>query len=581
MSFGGFIKRTVFWANDWIHGSKVRRHFNEIKLTLKNYDEGIVIQKRNLVNILNHATTFTEFYKSFKGKNFDEFPIVNKNILNQNYNAFVVNSRNIPEQETEKLHVQRTSGSTGTPLAVFQDSRKRYRRIAELKYFGEDVGFRSHEKLAQCRIWTKWQSKSKWQSFKENIIPINVSKMDDNNLKIICETIRKNKVVSMRAYASWYDKLVEYLNDGNADVKNFKTVKVAISSSEALNEVTRKRMKELAGVPIVECYANEEAGIMAQQKIDDNNYYLNHASYYFEVLKLESDKAADYGELGRIVITDLYNYAFPLIRYDTGDTAILLKGNDKSNGWDYISKLYGRRFDLVYDTRGYPIHPMNFARVLKNVPGIRQYQFIQKDRRLYLLKLNANENIVYDDVMNQVKEIVGHDAQISFEMVEDIPILASGKVKQVVNEWNRVELKEIKHIDQVKKILEDFSVVLVSLSKGKEYRNIMAEKFINHGHIISIAENEKYLGFAAFYANDKINKTAYLSMIAVHPKYQNKNIGSKLLQRIFNISLDNGMQIIKLEVNKDNTKAINFYIKNGFNIFGDSFEENVYMIKEI
>ena len=70
----------------------------------------------------------------------------------------------IPEQETEKVHIQKNSGSTGTPFSIYQDTRKRNRRIAELKYFGEDVGFKSHEKLVQCRIWTKWQSKSKWQS---------------------------------------------------------------------------------------------------------------------------------------------------------------------------------------------------------------------------------------------------------------------------------------------------------------------------------------------------------------------------------------------------------------------------------
>lgn len=39
-------------------------------------------------------------------------------------------------------------------------------------------------------------------------------------------------------------------------------------------------------------------------------------------LKMDSDEPAEDGELGRIVITDLYNYAFPILRYDNGDTAI-------------------------------------------------------------------------------------------------------------------------------------------------------------------------------------------------------------------------------------------------------------------
>jgi Coenzyme F390 synthetase len=437
MSFGGLCRRELYWTIDFFRGSKVHRHFHELQVVLGDSEIGKKIQRKRLRELLEHVTTYSLYYKDYKGRKIDDFPVVNKAILNENHDAVKIDAENIPEQETKEVHVQKTSGSTGTPFAVFQDSRKRYRRIAELKYFGEDVGFKSHEKLGQCRIWTKWQNKSKWQSFKENIIPINVAKCDDATLQNICETVKKNKVVSMRAYASWYDQLADYLETGKADPRDFKTVKVAISSSEALNETTREKMMRLAGVPIVECYADEEAGILAQQKLNDTNYYLNHASYYFEILKLESDEPAEYGELGRIVITDLYNYAFPLIRYDTGDTAIMVKGNDKSHGWDYISKLYGRRLDLIYDTQGNPTHPMNFARVLKNIQGIVQWQFIQKDEKEYILKLNYNERIDLDNVIKEIKNIVGADASVMCERVDDIPVLASGKRKPVICEWEK------------------------------------------------------------------------------------------------------------------------------------------------
>ena len=390
----------------------------------------------SLKKLLLHATSYSEYYKKFAGKNFSDFPVVNKNFFIENYGEVSIPIKFIPEQESEKIHVQKTSGSTGTPFAVPQDSRKRYRRIAELKYFGQDVGFKSHEKLGQCRIWTKWQNKGKWQSFKENIIPINVAKMDDETLAYICDIVKKEKIVSMRAYASWYDKLVEYIERGKTNPKNFKTVKVVISSSEALNEDTRKKMKALTGVPIVECYANEENGVLAQQKINDTNYYLNNASYVFEFLKLDSDEPAEYGELGRIVVTDLFNFAFPMIRYDTGDTAIIQKGSKISGGWDYISKLYGRRLDLIYEVDGNPIHPMNFARVLKNFAGIKQWQFIQKDEKDYLLKLNTSQNIDVQRVVQEIKSIVGN-GNVSVEFVDDIPVLASGKRKPVVCEWKR------------------------------------------------------------------------------------------------------------------------------------------------
>ncbi|MCI8826666.1 MAG: phenylacetate--CoA ligase family protein [Lachnospiraceae bacterium] len=435
MSVNGWIKRNLYWANDYIHGKKVRRFYEDLKEILSDSSRGYVLQQQHLKDILCHAVENSSFYSTYKSDCLSVFPVVNKTILNENYEAICVPIEKIPEQVGDKIHIQKTSGSTGTPFAIPQDARKRQRRIAELKYFSELVGFKSHEMLGQCRIWTKWQSKSKWQSFKENIIPINISKMDDDTIAMLIRTIKKYKIVALRAYASWYDALVDYLESGKGNPGDIKTVKVCISSSEALNESVREKMKEITGIPIVEAYANEEAGMLAQQKIGDNNYYLNHSGYVFEFLKLDSDKTAEPGELSRVVITDLFNYAFPLIRYDTGDTAIYQKGNEVSKGWDYISELYGRRLDLIYNTNGQPVHPMNFARILKNLPGITQWQFVQKGEKEYVIKLNITQNNNVDNTIYEIKTVLGNDAKITVEYVNDIPILASGKRKPVICEW--------------------------------------------------------------------------------------------------------------------------------------------------
>ena len=435
MSFGGLIRRKLYWLNDRIHGSKVKTHFENLQIVDRDQTKGIIIQEESLSKLLDHATNFSEFYADYKGMELKDFPVVNKNILNQNHESIEVPFRFIPGQEGSAVHVQRTSGSTGTPLAIQQDTRKRNRRIAELKYYNELVGFKSHEPLGQCRIWTKWQSKGKWQAFRENITPINVSKMDEKTIVGLLNTVERKRIIALRAYASWYDTLVEYLEKNQDQIKKLKTLRICISSSEALNEVTREKMKALAGIPIVEAYANEEAGMLGQQKIGNTNYYLNHSGYVFEHLKLDSDDPAEYGELARIVITDLYNYAFPLIRYDTGDTAIFEQGNDSSNGWFYISKLYGRRLDLVYDVNGKPVHPMNFARVLKNIPGIIQWQFVQVGETNYIIRLNIENKVEVDQTVEEIRNILGETADIQIEYLDDIPVLASGKRKPVVNEW--------------------------------------------------------------------------------------------------------------------------------------------------
>lgn len=65
---------------------------------------------------------------------------------------------------------------------------------------------------------------------------------------------------------------------------------------------------------------------------------------------MDCDEPAGPGEAGRIVITDLFNYAFPLIRYDTGDIGVMEYGNDDE--LPRLKEIYGRERDCVYNTVG-------------------------------------------------------------------------------------------------------------------------------------------------------------------------------------------------------------------------------------
>jgi phenylacetate-CoA ligase len=424
------VKRKLFWIKDRLRGKLVRVHYDELKDGMHHSEKGLLIQRKRLDQLLAHFTSNSTYYSECKGKDISEFPVINKSIILSGFDSMVVSPETLPFQQGP-IFVQRTSGSTGVPLAVPQDSRKRNRRIAELKYFGEIAGYKSHEKLGQLRIWTKWHGKSKWQSYVENIYPVDCSKMDDDTVAGLCDLVNKKKIKVLWGYAGWFEALADYLKK---EPVNLDSLKVIFAGSEMLNERTRADLKHLVNCNVVSRYSSEEQGILGQDTDQKNyQYLLNHVSYYFEILKLDSDEPAPYGELGRIVVTDLYNYAFPMIRYDTGDTGIMLEGNTGTNGFPFLSSLFGRRIDLIYDTKGEAVHPMSLARILKNYNEILQWQFIQKTENSYLLKLNL-KNDINMDCLSQLKEIFGCDADIEVEVVDEIPVLASGKRKSVICE---------------------------------------------------------------------------------------------------------------------------------------------------
>lgn len=439
MDFNAIYLRNKFWITDFFKGSPIGRPYREVKyLQEHSFEEGRPIREKALHDLMDFARAKSSYYRNVKGYDLKNFPIMNKSSLIEHYEEIRVNENDIPNQ-MGPVHIQTTSGSTGTPFKIPQDTCKRMRRIAELKYFGAIAGFKTHGKLIHLRTWNRWQQKTSQQIKSENIIPFDISSMGDDDLKRLCELAISSKAVCLRGYASSLGRLAQYAEGKGY---SFPHLKLAIAGAESLQDDVRALFKKVMKADIQSQYANEECGILAQERVptreSDNPMYWNIASYYFEVLKFDSDEPVEYGELGRIVITDLYNYAFPLIRYDNGDTAVLLPPDEYSHGYPVLGKLYGRRFDLTYSVDNKAIFPLFYGRILKHYDNIAQWQVVQESRTNFVLKLvMRKEDASVCKVIEQFKEFLGKEANITIEYVNDIPVLASGKRKPVVNNWKK------------------------------------------------------------------------------------------------------------------------------------------------
>ncbi len=442
MDLQALYLRSRFWISDFMKGSPVRKQYNDIKYIDRHTKERCApLIGQKLHKLLEYAQTHTDFYSRFDSFELRDYPVMNKLSLIQNMERIRVAPEEIPGQKGE-VHIQRTSGSTGVPLAIPQDTAKRQRRIAELKYYGKVVGFTTHEKLVHLRSWNKWQNKTSRQIRLENIIPFDISKFGPEELENLCRLLVEEKVVCIRGYATTISNLAAYVRN-SPEKWVFPHLKIVIAGGEALYDDVRQMVKEYLHCEIISQYADEECGILAQERVptkkNDNPMYFNHAGYVFEILKLESDEPAEWGEVGRIVITDLHNYACPIIRYDCGDTCVLMPPDKYSKGYPVMAKLYGRRFDLTYSTDGKAVSPLTYGRILKNYDIISQWQFVQLQEKKYELRLTLKSEPAGQmaDLAAGLRNILGQDAELEIKEVRDIPVLSSGKRKPVMNEWKK------------------------------------------------------------------------------------------------------------------------------------------------
>ncbi len=418
------MRNRGFWTIDWLKGRTVRKHYIDIKNTMQR-KENVNKARESLQSLLTHATQNCSFYAPFANTPISEFPIIDKDLIRSRHSEFLAKPF-----VTAKLHRMSTSGSTGTPFSVVQNYEKRSRVLAEIVYFGELCGYTIGQRYAFIRSWNSQTRKSPLESFLQNLIAIDTSRLDEESLETMRSLLKRDKRLSyILGYASSLDLLAQHLLEKGETPESFKRMKVVISGSEILSDKARRNLKRAFGCNVVSRYSNQENGLIAQE-VSDNVFLINRASYYLEFLKPNSNEHARPGELSRIVLTDLFNYAMPMIRYDTGDLAIFDEHPDYGR---VITSIEGRVRDFFYDTQDRLLSPSAITVQMWKFDRLRQFQFIQDGRAKYLLKVNGARGVYEDDDFIEVIEnIVGKNANITIEHVDGIPQLQSGKFRQVI-----------------------------------------------------------------------------------------------------------------------------------------------------
>ena len=420
------LRSDGFWIMDYFRGGPVRRHYNDIREQFENYTSTKIVKKRqkNLENILQHATRTAPFY--FQFKNFQsllDFPVINKSTIMNNASLFFSNSF-----QKKELHKVSTSGSTGAPLTVWKDKEKRWRHQAENIYFNELAGSNLGSRIYYLKAWSELNKKSYLSNKINNVIMLNASDyLSDKNLEKLLNQLASDKLPkTLLAFSSSLDVLSRYVQYLKQD--NIFNVTSIIPHGDAMPAGAIEILKIFFNCPVITRYTNLENGFLAQQCGDKSGeYHINTASFFVEVLDADKDEPAMNNEIGRIVVTDLFNFGMPLIRYDTGDMAIISDISACGRPGPVFKTVAGRKVDFVYDTKGNPISPYAITLMMWKYAGeIRQYQFVQNTIDGYLIELNPASGLFdrEQELITDIKELVGNDANIQVNYVEEIPVLA-------------------------------------------------------------------------------------------------------------------------------------------------------------
>lgn len=408
------------------------RHFRDVRHIMLHPEASQPVIERRLKDILQYAARNVKFYSAVKGDSLSYFPIVNKNTIREDYDAFIVGSKDgyIPHH---------TSGSTGTPFTAYQDRDSFIRRIATIKASNEEFGFHSCMPMLFLRSLEVPDENGRmlYCEKAQNIWYGYIAAYDDITFAMVVKFILDKHIRFVKGYASVIERLTEYVErTGTALPQGL----VFITISEILTENVRSRIVDRLGLHVVSQYANEENGLLGQSVPDGPGtvFRLNRANCKIELLGLDNDEPVGMGQPGRVVVTDLTNRAMPMIRYDIGDVAVCLEA--LPDGAPSVIRLLDcRHIDMIYDTSGH-IVPMVVPPQVLAMPSLRQLQFIQEDVRKYVLNLNlmpGSPEVDCGRIAQGIRDLLGQDADVQVRILDGIPQISARKHRLCIQKCGR------------------------------------------------------------------------------------------------------------------------------------------------
>jgi len=204
---------------------------------------------------------------------------------------------------------------------------------------------------------------------------------------------------------------------------------------ETLHPGLRERCKALGDLDIVDMYSSQELGLIALQCPESGLYHTMDENLIVEVLN-DAGQPCLPGEVGRVVITDLHNYATPLIRYEIRDYAEVGPVCTCGRGLATLKRIMGRRRNMVTLPDGSKHWPLVGAHRYREVADIRQYQLIQHgvddiEIRLLVSPLTPVQEAAITTLAHQA---LGHPFKLRFSYFEhELPGTGNGKFEEFIS----------------------------------------------------------------------------------------------------------------------------------------------------
>lgn len=362
------------------------------------------LQERNervFLNIFRKAYTKSSFYHKLYTEagikledikcldDISKLPIVTKDMILHQSDALLTTSK-------WKLLKNRTSGTTGTPLTVFEDWKSIWKEQAYFYCYRKRCGYIYGQPLVSLR-GNLGKKDTMMYVHISNTLYLSSYNINEQTVGAYYKGIEKRSPQAIEGYPSSLYNLALLLKDKGL----YCNIPVCFTSSENLLDFQRQLIEERFQTKIFDHYGTTERTIRISESIKHDGYFEDPGYSINEYLK------------DRVVSTSLINSVFPLIRYQSSDV-VILKENTKDERVS-IDRIQGRSGNCIKGKDGSIYNNAALTFILTYSHNIRYAQFIQKKNGKVLLNI-VPEAVFSSQNLDELKQMI--DLKIGLSNLE-------------------------------------------------------------------------------------------------------------------------------------------------------------------
>jgi phenylacetate-CoA ligase len=400
------------------------------------------LQWERATGMLRWAGEATAFYPGFYARHgvdiadvrtwsdWEALPLVDRSTVKEHAAGFAT-----PEARAGNVREAKTGGSTGQPLRTMQDARVPSLALAWRMYSW--WGVQPWDDLARVGRWGFGRLDSvknalQWWPTRQSYLDAGL--MSPESMLTFQRQVSASSPALLEGYVG---SMVEFADFLEAEGLRLPPLTAVATTAAPLTTSVRRRLESFFGAPVYDEYRCSEFGWMAGECREQNGLHAFGDVRLVEVVD-DHGRPLPPGEVGDLVVTDLTNRVFPLIRYKLGDRGALV-GETCPCGvtLPLIRQPEGRSTDVLRLPSGGTIGHRLMGMFAKHPESVRLFQIHQRADHSIVVRvvLGPGQDSArhVESAVEELRQRVRKEVPVTAEYVTDLPF-TGGKIKYVISD---------------------------------------------------------------------------------------------------------------------------------------------------